>query len=195
MDDPPIVHAYETADKPLVLVARQDAITIEIADDGSLILREDDALGDRSDTIMIAAGNLERFIDVLFDAALPQACFQPRALTTSASSARSRPMPAINRRNPRASTRPPSSGSVTGLTLLVPRGGGITASVIQASAPAESVSDATADHGVSDAAPVSKLGPTMLNHFDIGEDGGPGDAPSAPIVRSNDLADAYDQMR
>jgi hypothetical protein len=88
--------------KSVVLVPRQNEITIEIDDDVNVILRQEDALGDDPDGIVIARPNVESFISDLFECALPKASFPPRF----------DPPARADRHRPRAAIPPPPIASV-----------------------------------------------------------------------------------
>jgi hypothetical protein len=52
---------------PAVLLAGQGEITIEIDDDGGVILRQADQLGGDPDQIVVVAANLSAFLEALID--------------------------------------------------------------------------------------------------------------------------------
>ena len=64
------MHAPRDDCKPDVLIEAQDEITVEI-DRGAVILRQQDALGNDPDQIIIALNNLPAFMVGLLVAALP----------------------------------------------------------------------------------------------------------------------------
>lgn len=117
-DDNDNMDASRAECKPLVLVPAQAEITIEIDDDGNLILRQEDALGNRPDTIIIARDNLASFVSDLIDCALPQASFPPRFDSNSQSEPndpkRRPPDPTAAERQRRHRERKRGNGDTTG---------------------------------------------------------------------------------
>jgi hypothetical protein len=59
------------ADKPIVLIAGQDEISVEIDARGNLILRQQDTLGN-DDTILIVRSNITAFCCDLIETVLPE---------------------------------------------------------------------------------------------------------------------------
>jgi len=77
-DDTDNMNALSADRKPVVLISGQYEITVEIDNDGDVILRQEQQYGDHPDTIVIARANLSAFISDLIECALPELCFPPR---------------------------------------------------------------------------------------------------------------------
>jgi hypothetical protein len=77
-DDTDNMNALSADRKPVVLISGQYEITVEIDNDGDVILRQEQQYGDHPDTIVIARANLSAFISDLIECALPELCFPLR---------------------------------------------------------------------------------------------------------------------
>jgi hypothetical protein len=77
-DDDFMIASPADCKSDVILLAAQDEISIVIDDDGNMILRQQDALGNSPDTISIARRNLATFVSDLIDFALPECSFPPR---------------------------------------------------------------------------------------------------------------------
>jgi hypothetical protein len=64
---PPTCKPDDPAGPPIVLLPPQAAISVEIANDGDVILRQECALGGDPDQIVIARANLSAFLEALID--------------------------------------------------------------------------------------------------------------------------------